>query len=1122
MRIISSTSSHTQPLQKVISTCSKGQKVYLSFCEKTKNVVAFLIDRNTGRTEFKPENTPREFRLIKSSIQFQGFVKDAFAKVSTLSDGAMRLQIQQRGRGGGGSNEDPQFADELDLVSAVLGLWEKGKEVIRSLKVKENGIPIMGRTGAGKSMLANLLAEVPLKGVRVRMEFRFEAENPIFPISHSNTESCTSLPTVFSPPQKNYTYIDLAGFDDIGRNPVQDIVNLFFREEILRSVERMKMILVVDWTDINRRGSYLTNTFNDFLQYLGLSDVTDDRLGRLAQSLVLVVTHTPPLDNLIVKEEVVEALKDYLISPNGLTHNAKAILRKVIEDERWSTFSSPAQAGTSPKASEERAKIAALLLDTKTQYYPKSDATIQSKVSAKHEGKVQSGLLALIGSIRKQLGNPIVNELTLYLKKFYKGVEGEKALSKFQKKFHAAIVSEEPRSIFGLLKSLQFNSSIFSTGLLEHARKLDENLEFLINLLPDKLACQFPSSRDWLKELEIRKPLEALDAALSKMTAAATLRSITLPSKKIRLVLEGYFPRVSQITNEIHKYNDIEAIEIHALHTVHIDEDLSGDKLQGVDVTIIAPKWAITNKRTINLTGKNGNIPYTRRARDGDTPGAAGYDGQPGIAGGNGGNFFGFGLVFSGIERLYVKSKGGSGGPGQPGGAGQAGNEGEDGRVKNDFTKKNKKAHSADFAARSGWDYVQIPPFSHGNDTYDQDLRNNGQPGQIGGNGGRGGIGGHGGHSGLIEFVSLHDPDCKITSELGEGDAGKDGDAGAPGMGGRRGRHWGGLWHSGKHGSTWNGHAANLPKFHPQTRAECERAASGTEPQDKNSLGGSSREPSRPAVLLERLYRYREFAIRESIPLTIEAIEIFRQFYEKHPKILEKASVDNFIAECDRMEDFFAEAADKTLCLPLYRWMAERIQAFKVPGGSAADIALMQCLYTCTLSKIFQLNAALQSRLIINIKGFLKRAESNVALLKQSDHAVKVSFYEQEYVGQLTSKMKEADIFIKKLQDDIRSADKEIDLAIKKLVKEIDQFQSKNAENKVDIKKKRKELQALISKRRTLGIINVAVQAIGCCFPPAGPIVAGVVGVGLTMMSNSPRGRRSSSSSPACLYRRNF
>ena len=1089
-----------------IPVCTGQERVFLTFFEKIGKIKARLLNELGRFIKIKPENMPREFRQIKSSEAFQAFFKDVFAKVPRLSNEDPHLYIQQRGYGAGG-NDAVEIVDELEFVAKVLPIVNKGKEDLLSLLIKENVAFLAGRTGAGKSMLANLLGERVVKGVRVRFDFKFDVEDPIFPISHSNTESCTGVPVVYSPPQKDYTYVDFAGFDDT-RKPEQDTANLFFRLETLRNVKRMKIILVVDWVDIDKRGTNLPSTFNDLLQFLGYEDIQDERVAHLAQSIVLVVTHTPPHDNELIREVVGEALKDYGTAPYGLKSNAKAILRKLLDDERWETFSSPSQIGTAPKASSDRARIAALL-EKNTRYLAKSETTIQAKVSAKYEGLVQNGLLALIANLKKQFGSQIANELTAYLKRFCRNVEGEKALKKFQKKYHEAISSEQPRTLFELLKLLQFSSGVFASGLLEHARKLDENIRFLIDLLPSKMASQIPHARDWLGELGIRNPLAVWDETLTKMTADATLHEVKITSAtgpKVKLLLQGYFPRVSQITNELHKYASIESIEIHGLHTVLIDEDLSGDKLQGVDVTIIAPKWVVTNKRTIQLTGKEGNNPYTRRANDGANPGNAGTDGQAGLPGGNGGHFFGFGLVFSGIERLKVISKGGKGGPGQAGGVGQAGRDGDDGRVKHDFTKKTKKAHSAEYAARSGWDYVQIPPFAHGDDNYDQSLRNNGQDGQPGGNGGRGGIGGLGGLAGEIQFISLHDSNEKIQQEKKAGDEGEGEAGGAGALGGRRGRHWQGLWYSGKHGSKWNGHHQNRVRFDPENKDECPRATSGTEPLDKNSSSRAPQNTPKPFNVLELLYRYRECAIRGSNPLTIDTIEIFRNFYEKHSAILGKASVENFLAECDKMEDFFAEMEDKTKCLPLYRWMLERIQAFTVPNDNPVEIALMQCLYTYTSSKIFQLNAALQSRLIIDIRGYLKRAEHNVTCLKQSDHTVKVSFYEQEYIAQLSGKIKEADVFLKKLNDDIKAADKEVDASIKSLLKEIEDFKSKNQSNKIDIQKKRKQLQALISKRRTLGIINVAVQAIGCCFPPAGPIVAGVVGVGLTMMSNTRAG----------------
>src|SRR4029079_13942538 len=126
----------------------------------------------------------------------------------------------------------------------------------------------------------------------------------------------------------------------------------------------------------------------------------------------------------------------------------------------------------------------------------------------------------------------------------------------FQKKFEAAIKSQEPRSLFRTLKELQITPSLFSASLLEEARQHDDSLQFPVDLLSKDLASQISFERDWLGEFGLRETLLQWNATLIKMTEDAKLIEIQLPGYSlanpvIKLSLQGYFPRLSQLTQKL-------------------------------------------------------------------------------------------------------------------------------------------------------------------------------------------------------------------------------------------------------------------------------------------------------------------------------------------------------------------------------------------------------------------------------------------------------------------------------------------------------------------------------------------------------------------------------------------
>lgn len=137
-----------------------------------------------------------------------------------------------------------------------------------------------------------------------------------------------------------------------------------------------------------------------------------------------------------------------------------------------------------------------------------------------------------------------------------------------------------------------------------------------------------------------------------------------------RLTVKGYNVLMSDVI-ESKCWPNATYVEMFALNKLFLDADIDREAMY---LSIIAPVWEIVlNKvspsRQIKLNGGNASN-YDSSAQNASVLPDAGAHGLPGISGGPGGQFFGFGQ-FVNDKNLQVQLVGGKGGNGQDGGNGK-------------------------------------------------------------------------------------------------------------------------------------------------------------------------------------------------------------------------------------------------------------------------------------------------------------------------------------------------------------------------------------------------------------------------------------------------------------------
>lgn len=160
---------------------------------------------------------------------------------------------------------------------------------------------------------------------------------------------------------------------------------------------------------------------------------------------------------------------------------------------------------------------------------------------------------------------------------------------------------------------------------------------------------------------------KALVKVLEQITYQCSYAIGSYHSDNDMFIAKGYNIKISDVMEKCP--NEIKYIIIFALNNLIIDTDI--DKTGGqVQLALIAPKWYVIGKRTINLSGAKGISHTAERARNATDCFSAGDDGNPGYPGGPAGHIMAIGTEFINSHNLEVFLNGGEGGDGQHGGYG--------------------------------------------------------------------------------------------------------------------------------------------------------------------------------------------------------------------------------------------------------------------------------------------------------------------------------------------------------------------------------------------------------------------------------------------------------------------
>jgi len=243
-----------------------------------------------------------------------------------------------------------------DLISFI----EKYKKDLNSMtNVKKKIIMVLGMTSSGKSTLINYLNNIPLICSKTQFNkyiLELEFENKTLPggfaIGHK-IHSQTFLPAGYTPPGKDFSFIDNPGFKDTHGLAIE-IANGFFREEITKNANEIKFLLLLPFDDLTDKGLKFRASIKAFSRFIGAFKDQDTK--NLSKSIGIIitkvehdgvdentkkdVTKTDEQMKYILKFRLKEILQDEEENKK-LSKNENFVFNEIIENDQFEIFSNP-------------------------------------------------------------------------------------------------------------------------------------------------------------------------------------------------------------------------------------------------------------------------------------------------------------------------------------------------------------------------------------------------------------------------------------------------------------------------------------------------------------------------------------------------------------------------------------------------------------------------------------------------------------------------------------------------------------------------------------------------------------------------------------------------------------
>lgn len=366
--------------------------------------------------------------------------------------------------------------------------------------IHKNAIMVMGFSGTGKSTLINYLNGIPLVGKEIKGEWVIDLESQNvslpggFKIGHSK-KSETMYAAVYSPVNKDFTYIDNPGFHDT-RGIGFAIANGFFRKLITDEVINIKFLLLITHFDLQNRGQQFRDSIKAFSDFLGIFDGENTR--QLSKSIGIIITRLkkdPKYNVSQVKAFIKDVMLEIIEEESSIDHlidNEYNTFKQIINDDQIEIFSSPT---SSERISSVESDRILTMIDS-LKYIQRTDAKIRVTIDKKYISQLIEYVVDRYKDFESYLQITLDKSVSNYFTDVRRQFKNAKEAAFVYEELNRLVTKRNEKSYFKIFLN-SFNDSIINKSVKQDILTKKEVLDYFVELLPRNNQNAFPDENQW-------------------------------------------------------------------------------------------------------------------------------------------------------------------------------------------------------------------------------------------------------------------------------------------------------------------------------------------------------------------------------------------------------------------------------------------------------------------------------------------------------------------------------------------------------------------------------------------------------------------------------------------------